>query len=307
MTVTMKQVRQHLDPEEPNYPEAAKLGSEAIPHLEALVRSAEPMLASKATFLASMILSEGSEQVVRTAAQSPEAIVRVAAAAAVRNLRTEAAARLMPLLSNDTDEGVRKVAARALIDDDENTLVPAAKTKARRGKESVAQGADCRRRRRFERQSRRQRRARNQCTPKHRKCRRRRRFDLSRYRSQRHVFGAGRGNRWTRIGRRIKWRGRCIDVYLNTRRWRRFRSRRPCPFDGVASQPGIRISQALRRRSVLKQMFPAMAGRHRPLFAATSQACAAGLRTNTKAASAARHIATTGNTIQFSMSQPPAL
>ena len=141
MTVTMKQVRQHLDPEEPNYPEAAKLGSEAIPHLEALVRSAEPMLASKATFLASMILSEGSEQVVRTAAQSPEPIVRVAAAAAVRNLHTEAAARLMPLLGNDTDEGVRKVAARALIDDDENTLVPAAKTKARRGKEFASAGA----------------------------------------------------------------------------------------------------------------------------------------------------------------------
>jgi len=136
----MEQVRKTLDPEEPNYVEGAKLGTEAIPHLETLVRAAEPMLASKAAYLASMILSEGSERVVQAAAQSPEAIVRVAAAAAARNLATGATERVLATLNRDHDEGVRKVAARAL--DDEDVAAASVKSpKPRRGKAAAEASA----------------------------------------------------------------------------------------------------------------------------------------------------------------------
>jgi hypothetical protein len=140
MTVTMEQVRKTLDPEEPNYPEAAKLGGEAIPHLETLVRTAEPMLASKAAYLASMILSEGSERVVQAAAESPNPIVRVAAAAAARNLATGATERVLATLNKDHDEGVRKVAARALDEDDD--AMPSSKpSRARRGKSAATESS----------------------------------------------------------------------------------------------------------------------------------------------------------------------
>jgi hypothetical protein len=36
MPVTMEQVRAFLDPEEPDYQQAAQLGPEALPHLEEL-------------------------------------------------------------------------------------------------------------------------------------------------------------------------------------------------------------------------------------------------------------------------------
>ena len=55
MPVTMQQVRLILDSEEPDYGLGAQLGAEALPHLETLVRSGNPMLASKAVYLASLI------------------------------------------------------------------------------------------------------------------------------------------------------------------------------------------------------------------------------------------------------------
>lgn len=141
MSVTMKQVRQLLDPDEPDYAEAAKLGSAAVPHLEALVRTAEPMLASKATYLASLILAEGSENVVRAAAQSAEPIVRVAAAAASRNMRANIAGEVQAMLKDDPDQGVRKLAMRSAMSEDEVVVArkPAA-TKASRSAPVVDAG-----------------------------------------------------------------------------------------------------------------------------------------------------------------------
>jgi hypothetical protein len=116
MAVTMKEVRAALDPEEPDYDEASKLGPEALPHLENLVSSGDTMLASKATYLASLIKDAKSAEVVGMAARSTDPAVRVAAAAAVSNLSASSANAVLLELVVDPDPGVRKVARTSVPD-----------------------------------------------------------------------------------------------------------------------------------------------------------------------------------------------
>jgi HEAT repeat protein len=104
----MEAVRKVLDPDEPDYAAAAELGEDALPHLEELVRGDEVMLASKATYAASLI--SGGADVVATAADSEDPVIRVAAAAAARNLPPERAEPVLLRLSDDDDAGIRKVA-----------------------------------------------------------------------------------------------------------------------------------------------------------------------------------------------------
>jgi hypothetical protein len=113
MPVTMKQVRAHLDPDEPDYAAAAQLGPGAIPHLKQLVQGADPMLASKAAYLASLIQSGQSADVLELAARSSHDEVRVAAAAGLRNL-SQVPGPLLDNLLKDLDPGVRKVTLHSL-------------------------------------------------------------------------------------------------------------------------------------------------------------------------------------------------
>lgn len=114
MAVTMKDVRAALDPDEPDYARAAKLGRGALPHLEALVSSDDTMLASKATFLASLIKDARSVAIVGKAARSSDPAVRVAAAAAAPNLGASGANAVLVELVTDSDPGVRKVARKSV-------------------------------------------------------------------------------------------------------------------------------------------------------------------------------------------------
>jgi hypothetical protein len=112
MAVTEAEVRKYLDPEEPNYPKAAAaLGADALPVLERLVSAGDPLLASKAAYLASLIPDPGASRVLDIAARSSEPTVRVAAAAGAQR-RPELAA-VVDDLATDPDQGVRKVAGRA--------------------------------------------------------------------------------------------------------------------------------------------------------------------------------------------------
>ena len=106
----MKDVRAALDPEEPNYEKAAQLGAEALPHLKKLISSGDTMLASKATYLASLIKGAKSTDIVAAAAQSDDPAVRVAAAAAASNLTAAGASPILEELVGDSDPGVRRVA-----------------------------------------------------------------------------------------------------------------------------------------------------------------------------------------------------
>ncbi|HEX5724219.1 MAG TPA: HEAT repeat domain-containing protein [Longimicrobiaceae bacterium] len=105
-----------LESDEPDYARADRLGAETLPVLEELARTAEPLLASKAAHLASLVPAEGTVCVLEQAARRKEPEVRVAAAAALGNLRGAgnlgAVARLLDRLLHDPDAGVRRFAAR---------------------------------------------------------------------------------------------------------------------------------------------------------------------------------------------------
>jgi HEAT repeat protein len=109
MSITMKEVRACLDPDEPDYAGAARLGPEALPFLKELVEGPDVGLASKAAYAAGLIGGEPSLAVLEKAAVSHEPVVRVAAAATARNMKEEQAVKIMDLISNDKDAGVRKV------------------------------------------------------------------------------------------------------------------------------------------------------------------------------------------------------
>ena len=114
MAITMKDVRAFLDPEEPNYAAAAKsLGPAALPFLLELVRGGDLGPASKATYLASLINSDRSVEVIEAAAATNEPILRVAAASGLQNLKTAHAERLLNILKSDPDPGVRKVMVKS--------------------------------------------------------------------------------------------------------------------------------------------------------------------------------------------------
>ncbi len=114
MVVTKQQIIDMLNPDEPNYREAAKLGPDALPHLDTLVKTADPLLASKATYLASFIQGEQSIDVLKAAAQSEHPEVRVAAAAGARNLSITVVRDVLFKLLADEDIGVREEAMNSL-------------------------------------------------------------------------------------------------------------------------------------------------------------------------------------------------
>ena len=134
MARTLDDVRAALGAIEPNYPAlAAELGPEALPHLAALARDADPLLASKAVYLASLIKDRRAAGVVREGAKSAHAQVRVAAAAAAENLTAASASTVLLPLVADADAGVRKTALRR---------VPAGATAALRAKVAKLTDAD---------------------------------------------------------------------------------------------------------------------------------------------------------------------
>lgn len=116
MTITVMDVRRWLDAEEPDY-EGAKnaLGSNAIPLLSQLIQGGDLGLASKATYLASLIPSPHSIGLLREAYTRNEVVLSVAAAAGIRNLIHLDAEQVFELLHADSDLGVRKVALTSSI------------------------------------------------------------------------------------------------------------------------------------------------------------------------------------------------
>jgi len=115
MPVTMQQVLDVLNPDEPNYLQAANLGPEALPYLENLIKTGQPMIASKATYLVSLIKDKKSVDILKVAAMNKNPVIRVAAAAASKNLSLNLAKDVLSLLHNDDDAGVRKQAEKSLL------------------------------------------------------------------------------------------------------------------------------------------------------------------------------------------------
>lgn len=114
MAVTMVQVRAVLDATEPDYAQAVKLGPEALPHLEKLVKGADALLASKAVYLAALLQDECSVRIVREAAVREDPTVRIAAAAAARYLPCVPVSDILIPLVSDKDRGVQRVALESV-------------------------------------------------------------------------------------------------------------------------------------------------------------------------------------------------
>lgn len=113
MPVTIDQVINQLDREEPNYTQAAQLGAEALPHLITLIQGENLGLAAKAASLAGIINADRSTAVLEIAARHSDPVVRVAAAASFKNL-TRVPTSLAVDLLDDQDVGVRKWALKSL-------------------------------------------------------------------------------------------------------------------------------------------------------------------------------------------------
>lgn len=114
MSITMQAVRAWLDADEVDYANAKKLGSAAIPFLMELVQG-DLGLASKATYLASLIKSKQSADVLEAAAARDEPVVRVAAASCIRNLSQTRAEHMLDRMIDDPDVGIRKVALTSAV------------------------------------------------------------------------------------------------------------------------------------------------------------------------------------------------
>jgi HEAT repeat protein len=114
MPITMQEVLARLDTDEPDYTALATMGPEAVPHLKVLVRSDDPGVAAKAAYLASLIESAESADVLESASTSPHETVRVAAASGMRNLAPAQASQWVERLLEDSDVGVRKQALHAV-------------------------------------------------------------------------------------------------------------------------------------------------------------------------------------------------
>jgi HEAT repeat protein len=112
--MTMEEVRAFLDPDEPNYSAAAlELGPDALPYLGELARGEDPLLASKAVYLAGLIGGEEAQPILTDAAEHSDPTVRVSAAASVQNVGDDQALELGRRLLDDDDLGVRKVAVNS--------------------------------------------------------------------------------------------------------------------------------------------------------------------------------------------------
>ncbi len=117
MAVTFEQVRAALDPEEPAYNKAATtLGPKALPHLARLITGDHAMLASKAAYLAGLIGTDQSVEVLQKAVRSGDVRVRLAAAAAAGKLAADAASAVLIHLVDDADVGVQKIALKSVPD-----------------------------------------------------------------------------------------------------------------------------------------------------------------------------------------------
>lgn len=82
----MEQVLEALYPDEPDYTSAKKLGAGALIYLQIIATSKDSLLASKATYLSSLINGNRSIDILKTALNSQYPDVGIAAADGIRNI-----------------------------------------------------------------------------------------------------------------------------------------------------------------------------------------------------------------------------
>lgn len=116
MPITMKQVLAEIDRDEPNYAALAKLGKDALPHLQLIIDGDDPLRASKAAYAVGLIGGAGSAEALQKAAEHQDPQVRIAVAHALRKSTGPSRIKMLDRLLDDEDAGVRKVAVSAVGD-----------------------------------------------------------------------------------------------------------------------------------------------------------------------------------------------
>jgi len=114
MPTNMNEVLAYLEPDEPNYALAAKLGPDALPFLKEIIDKQDVMLASKAAYLVSLIKSDESISILEYAARKKDPTIRVAVASGIRNISEKDANILLDKFIEDQDIGVRKVTLKSV-------------------------------------------------------------------------------------------------------------------------------------------------------------------------------------------------
>ena len=117
MVITINQVLDELFPDEPDYEGAVeRLGLEALPHLEDIVKGEDPLMASKAAYLTSLIKDDRATVILKVAAKSKFPEVRTAAAFGTKNIADiSKATEIINSLKQDTDSAVRVQALKAEV------------------------------------------------------------------------------------------------------------------------------------------------------------------------------------------------
>ncbi|MFE9933588.1 HEAT repeat domain-containing protein [Streptomyces sp. NPDC005533] len=117
MSATMDDVLAALGPEEPNYSKIKELGPDCLPHLQALFRGNDSLLASKAAYAASLLPNTEAHDLVVDAAQSDSPALRAAATGGASNLPLPAAAVVLVDLLADREVSVRNKAEAVVAAD----------------------------------------------------------------------------------------------------------------------------------------------------------------------------------------------
>ena len=114
MPISFEQVREQLTPMEPNYSVAARLGNEALPHLERIATGKDLVIAPRAVYLAALIGGADAAPILLKAASSSSSALRIQAAANVKNLPNKTATEILLKALSDADPGVRKYALKSV-------------------------------------------------------------------------------------------------------------------------------------------------------------------------------------------------
>ncbi|CCH52338.1 hypothetical protein BN8_01332 [Fibrisoma limi BUZ 3] len=115
MALSPTELRLRLSSDEPDYAQLAQLidGSDVSVLLQ-LANDPDPMLASKAVYLASLLPNPQAHDIVVTASNSPRALVRIASASALVNLPDEVRYPIADRLIDADDVSVKKLAIKAV-------------------------------------------------------------------------------------------------------------------------------------------------------------------------------------------------
>jgi HEAT repeat protein len=112
--MTLTELRDKLSAIEPDESTFSDISSEEIPLLEQLLDDDEAWMAARSVFALSRLNNNDAFSVLTRASTSNRDEVRVAVAAAAVKLPTEVASRLLNVLLDDSDLGVKKFAIQSI-------------------------------------------------------------------------------------------------------------------------------------------------------------------------------------------------